>query len=67
MLTILLNFGVHTRNWPETDFQPLEFNFEFYFWRFQGAAFCRVPAKSQNCRSLCEALNLFKITKNHLK
>ena len=40
MSTILLNFGVHARNWPRTDLQPLEFNFELYFWRFQGAAFC---------------------------
>ena len=34
MSTILFNFGVHTRNWPGTDFQPSEFNFEFHFWRF---------------------------------
>ena len=33
---ISLNFGVHTRNWPRIDLQPLEFNFEFYFWRFRG-------------------------------
>ena len=24
-------FDVHTRNWPRIDYQPLEFNFEFYF------------------------------------
>ena len=36
MSTILLNFGVHARNWQIIDFQPLEFNSEFYFWRFQG-------------------------------
>ena len=34
----LAQSGVHTRNWPIIDFQPVEFNFEFYFWRF-GAAF----------------------------
>ena len=32
MSTILLNFGVLTRNWPRTGLQPLEFNSEFYFW-----------------------------------
>ena len=32
MLTILLSFGVHTRNWPRINFQPLEINSEFYFW-----------------------------------
>ena len=32
MSTILLSFGVHTRSWPRIDLQPLEFNFEFYFW-----------------------------------
>ena len=36
MSTISLNFGLHTRNWPRIDLQPLEFNFEFvlevYFW-----------------------------------
>ena len=37
MSTISLKFGVRTRNWPRIDFQPLEFNFEFYFWTFQGA------------------------------
>ena len=31
MSTISLRFGVHTRNWPRIDFQPLEFNFEYYF------------------------------------
>ena len=36
MSTTLLNFSVHTRNWPGIDFQPLEVNFEFYFWRFRG-------------------------------
>ena len=39
MSTILLNFGVHTRNWPRIDLKPLEFNFEFYFWRFRGPRF----------------------------
>ena len=34
MSTISLKFGVHTRIWPRIDFQPLEFNSEFYFWRF---------------------------------
>ena len=34
--TISLKFDVRTRNWPGIDFQPLEFNFEFYFWRFRG-------------------------------
>ena len=34
MSTISLKFGMHTRNWPRIDFQPLEFNFEFHFWRF---------------------------------
>ena len=34
MSTILLSFGVHTRNWPKIDLQPLGFNFEFNFWRF---------------------------------
>ena len=24
-------FDVYTRNWPRIDYQPLEFNFEFYF------------------------------------
>ena len=36
MSTIFLNFGEHARNWPRIDLQPLEFNFEFYFWRFRG-------------------------------
>ena len=36
---ILLNFGVHTRNWPRTYFHPLELNFEFHFWRFRFAEF----------------------------
>ena len=36
MSTISLKFGVHTRNWPRIDFKPLEFNFEFYFWRCPG-------------------------------
>ena len=36
MSAIALRFGVHTRNWPIIDFQPLEFNFESYFWRFRG-------------------------------
>ena len=45
MSTILLNFGVHARNWPRIDLQPLEFNSEFYIWRFRGegeggGAFC---------------------------
>ena len=47
MSTISFKFGVHTRNWPRNDFQPLDLYFEFYFWRFRGAAFCRVSAKSQ--------------------
>ena len=34
--TILFNSGVYTRNWPRIGLQPLEFNFEFYFWRFRG-------------------------------
>ena len=38
---ISLKFGVHTRNWPRIDFQPLEFNFEFYFWRLRGTAFSK--------------------------
>ena len=36
MSTIALRFGVRTRNWPRIDFQPSEFNFESYFWRFRG-------------------------------
>ena len=52
MSTISFKFGVHARNWPEIDFQPLELNFEFYFWRFRGTGFRIVPAKSQNSRSL---------------
>ena len=32
MSTILLNFAVHTRNWPRIDLQPLEFNLSFIFW-----------------------------------
>ena len=36
MSTVSLRFGVHTRNWPRIDFQSLEFNFQFYFWRFRG-------------------------------
>ena len=71
MSTILLNFGVHTRNWPRIDFQPVEFNSEFYFGDLGGggggAAFFRVPAKSQNCRSQDQAQNLFEITKNRSK
>ena len=39
MSTISLSFGVHIRNWPRTDFQLLEFNFEFSFWRFRGLRF----------------------------
>ena len=39
MWTILLKFGVRTRNWPRTDLQPLEFNFELYFCRFMGPRF----------------------------
>ena len=35
MSTISLDFGVHTRNWPRIDLQPLQFNSEFYFWRFR--------------------------------
>ena len=67
MLTISLKFGVHTRNWPRIDFQPLEFNFEFYYWRFREAGFCCLPAKSKNSRSLYQAQNLFKITKKSFK
>ena len=29
MSTISLKFGVHTRNWPRINFQPLELSFEF--------------------------------------
>ena len=36
MSTISLNFGVHTRNWPRIDLQPLEFNSEFYVWGLRG-------------------------------
>ena len=36
MLTILLKFDVHTRNWPSIDLQRLEFNSKLYFWRFRG-------------------------------
>ena len=39
MSTILLNFGVHTRNWRRIHLQHLELNFEFYFWRFRGPRF----------------------------
>ena len=68
LMMISLKFGVHTRNWPRIDFQPVEFNFEFYFWRFLGGGgVCRLPAKSQNSRSLHHAQNLFKITKNDSK
>ena len=35
MSTITLKLGVDIRNWPRIDFQPLEFSFEFYFWRFR--------------------------------
>ena len=58
MPTISLKFGVHARNWPRIDFQPLEFNFQFYFWRFLGGGeggVLLVPARSQNIRSLCQA------------
>ena len=34
MSTIFLNAGKHSRNWPRIDFQPLKFNFEFYFEDF---------------------------------
>ena len=59
MSTILLNFGVHTRNWPRIDLQPLVFNFEFYFWRFRGPRFAEFQ-QSQNRRSLYQAQNLKK-------
>ena len=36
MSTISLDFGVCTKNWPRIDLRLLEFNFEFYFWRFRG-------------------------------
>ena len=36
MLTISLNFGVRSRNWPRTGLQPLKFNFELCVWRFRG-------------------------------
>ena len=49
--TILLNFGMHTRNWPRIDLQPLEFNSEFYVWKFRFAEF----QQSQNRRSLYQA------------
>ena len=39
MPTISLKFGVHTRNWPRIDFQPLEFNFEVIFGDFRGPGF----------------------------
>ena len=45
MSTTSLNFGVHTRNWPRIDSQPLEFNFRFYFWRFQGLRFAELEQR----------------------
>ena len=36
MPAVSLTFGVHTRNWPRIELQPLEFNFELYFWRLGG-------------------------------
>ena len=45
MSTISLIFDVHTRNWPRIDFQPLEFNFVFYFWRFRGPGFAEFQQK----------------------
>ena len=34
---IMLNFGVHTRNWPRIDPQLLEFNLSFIFGDMGGA------------------------------
>ena len=39
MSMISINFGLDTRNWPRINLQLLEFNFEFYFWRFRGLRF----------------------------
>ena len=72
MSTISLRFGVRTRNWPGTDFQPLEFNFEFYFWNFRGeggggADFGEFQQRVKIVgRSLYRAQNLLKITKKCL-
>ena len=73
MSTILLSFGVRTRNWPRIDFQfnfqlnsfgfNLEFNLKFYLLRFWGLRSAERAAKSQNSRSLYQSENLFKITK----
>ena len=69
-IAILLKVGVHTRNWPRIDIQPLEFDFEFHFWEISGRGEGRGEggvllsfSKESNSRSLYEAQNLFKITK----
>ena len=47
---ISLSFGVHTRNWPRIEFQPLEFKFEFYFWRFFGGGGARFAGFEQRVK-----------------
>ena len=45
MSTISLRFGVHARNWPGIDFQPLEFNSEFDFSEISGDRFLLSSSK----------------------
>ena len=47
MSTISLKFGMHARNWPRIDFQPLEFNFEFnfIFGDFRGPGFAKLQQR----------------------
>ena len=77
MSTISLRFGVHTRNWPRSDFQPLEFNFEFYFWRVRGggrfaefqqrvSVFAEFQQRVRYIVSISSS-NLFRITKKSFK
>ena len=73
MSTISLSFDVHTRNWPRIDFQPLEFNFEFYFWSCffflggGGGRFAEFQRRVKIVRYPYQAQNLFKITKKSFK
>ena len=68
MSTISLSFGVHIRNWPRIDFQPLDFNFEFYFWRFrEGGGFAEFQQRVRIAGLYIKLKTCSRSQKNHSK